>query len=210
MMKWVFTILVGISIISGILTGNLEQVSNAAIDAGGQAVKMTLELMGMMCLWSGVMKVAQKSGLTRKLAGCFSPLFRVLFPKLEAKSEAAQAISLNLTANLMGLGNAVTPLGIAAMRSLEERGNTPGSATQEMVMLTVLNTASMQLLPTTIAALRLAGGSAHPLEILPAVWLSSLCSVCAGVLMVKALAPRAASAKHIPKQRVRERGVTAG
>lgn len=135
------------------------------------------------------MQVAERSGLTDLLARAARPLIRFLLPGLPADSQAIAPITLNLTANLLGLGNAATPLGLAAISRLEAEQGFPRCATPEMTTFVVLNTASLQLIPTTNALLRLQAGSAAPMEILPAVWISSLVSVACGVLMARLLCP---------------------
>ncbi len=186
-MSWLFAGLLGLSFLFGLLNGRMDAVSTAAVSDCAGAVTLTIQLAGVMCLWSGLMRIAQASGLTDKLSRLFGPLIRFLFRGLPAQSPAAKAIVMNLTANLLGLGNAATPLGIAAMKELEQIAPEKGTASDHMAMLVVLNTASLQLIPTTTAALRLANGSAAPIEILPAVWLASGVSICAGVFMAKIL-----------------------
>ena len=187
MMSFVFLGMIFLSVVFGFLTGRIGEVSNAALDGGMQAVTLCLKLIGAMCLWSGAMKVAEHSGLTKRLAKALSPLLRLLFKGVRPGSKAAQAISMNMIANLLGLGNAATPLGIAAMRELSKDSPEPAIASNDMVTFVVLNTASIQLIPTTIATLRLAHGSAAPMEIMPAVWLCSLLSVTVGIVMAKIL-----------------------
>lgn len=133
------------------------------------------------------MKIAVKSGLTEKLSRLMAPVIGLLFRGLDYRSPAAQAITLNLTANLLGLGNAATPLGINAMTELQKLNHQPETASDHMVLFVVLNTASLQLVPTTTALLRSKAGSAMPLDILPAVLCASAVSVTAGVLMAKLL-----------------------
>lgn len=188
MMSFVFLGMIFLSVAFGFLTGRMGEVSNAALDGGMQAVMLCLKLMGAMCLWSGAMKVAERSGLTKRLAALLSPLLRLLFRGVRPGSKAAQAISMNMIANFLGLGNAATPLGIAAMKELAKDSPETGTASNDMVAFVVLNTASIQLIPTTIATLRLAHGSASPMEIMPAVWLCSLLSVTVGVVTAKVLA----------------------
>ena len=133
------------------------------------------------------MRIADKSGLTDALSRAFRPVNRLLFRELDQDSPAMKAISMNMAANLLGLGNAATPLGLAAMKELEKENRRPGVATKSMVTFVVLNTASLQLLPTTTGFLRLSAGSREPMEILPAVWLASAVSITIGVLMVQVL-----------------------
>ena len=136
------------------------------------------------------MRIAGASDLTGKLSRLFRPVMTLLFRHLPVDSKAAKAIVMNLTANLLGLGNAATPLGISAMKELEKISPRKGIASNEMAMLVVLNTASLQLIPTTTAALRLSNGSTAPMEILPAVWLASSVSILAGILTAKFLSSR--------------------
>ncbi len=186
-MKYLFTVLFSASVICGVIFGKFNDISNSAVSAGKDTVNLFINLLGIMCLWSGLMNVAVKSGLTEKICRMFKPLIKFLFPDVDSNSKAAGAISMNMTASLLGLGNAVTPLGIAAMNELNKLNPNPCRASPSMIMLTVLNTASIQLVPTTIIAIRLSSGSASPSVIIPAVWLSSFVSVCAGIMVVKAM-----------------------
>lgn len=190
MMSYVFLGLVFLSVVFGFLTGRIGDVSNAALDGGMQAVTLCIKLMGAMCLWSGTMKIAERSGLTKKLALWLSPLLKLLFRRIQPGSKAAQAVSMNMIANFLGLGNAATPLGITAMKELAKSSKESGSASNDMVTFVVLNTASIQFIPTTVATLRLAHGSAAPMEILPAVWICSITSVTVGIIMAKLLAKK--------------------
>ena len=185
MMSWLFTGMLVLSLLFGILNGRMEQVSISAVNECSNAVTLAIQLAGVMCLWSGLMRIAEVSDLTGKLSRLFRPVMKLLFWHLPADSKAAKASIMNLTANLLGLGNAATPLGIAAMKELEKISPRKGIASNEMALLVVLNTASLQLIPTTTAALRLAAGSAAPMEILPAVWLASSMSILSGILAAK-------------------------
>ena len=186
-MKWIFAIMILLSVVFGAFSNRMDAVSNAALEECGRAVELTLSLVGAMCMWGGVMEIAERSRLTEKLAALLSPLIRRLFRGLDATGAAARAICLNITANLLGLGNAATPLGLSAMREL--RLQDPGSpqASDNMILFVVLNTASIQLVPTTTAMLRLNAGSAAPMEIMPAVWVTSALSLTVSLLVAKAL-----------------------
>ena len=127
------------------------------------------------------MKIADSAGLTRTLGKILSPVLRLLFPKINPRGAGGKAISMNIAANLMGLGNAATPLGLAAMKELEKQAPKKGVATNAMVTFVVLNTASLQLIPTTIAVLRTGTGSKNPFEIMPAIWITSLISLVAAL-----------------------------
>ena len=190
MMSWLFTGMLVLSFLFGILNGRMEQVSISAVNDCSNAVTLVIQLTGVMCLWSGLICIAEASDLTGKLSRLFRPVMTLLFRHLPVDSKAAKAIVMNLTANLLGLGNAATPLGISAMKELEKISPRKGIASNEMAMLVVLNTASLQLIPTTTAALRLSNGSTAPMEILPAVWLASSVSILAGILTTKFLSSR--------------------
>ena len=190
MMKWIFSGLILTSVVFGIFQGRMDAVTGAAISDCGKAVELTITLAGSMCMWSGLMKIAEQSRLTEKISRLFSPAIRLLFSNMHYKSAAAGAITLNITANLLGLGNAATPLGIAAMREMQKTGPHTGVASNNMVMFVVLNTASLQLLPTTTALLRANTGAAVPLDIMPATWAASAVSLLVAILVAKLLAGR--------------------
>ena len=184
-MAIVWTLLVTVSLVYGAASGTLPEVTAAAMEGASAAVELTLSMAGALCLWSGVMTVLERGGLTAGLARLFRPLLRRILPRASRDTDTLAAVSANVSANLLGLGNAATPLGIrAAQRMAEGCG---GTASDELCRLVVLNTASIQLLPTTVAALRSACGCASPLDILPAVWLSSLLSVSAGLLAARGM-----------------------
>lgn len=187
-MAWIWSGMVVLSLAFGLLTGNLEAVTAAALDGAGSAVQLGLSMAGMLCLWSGVMEIMNACGLSAGLARAFRPLLRRLLPNACRDGETLAAVSANVSANLLGLGNAATPLGVQAARRMA-RG-CRGTASDELCMLVVLNTASIQLLPATIGSLRAAMGSAAPFDILPAVWLSSVLSVAAGLSAARLLSLR--------------------
>ena len=182
-MAWVWTGMVALSLVFGVCTGRLDAVSNAALAGAGSAIELSLSMAGALCLWSGVMEVMNVCGLSAGLARLFRPLLRRLLPDASRDSETLAAISANVSANLLGLGNAATPLGIRAARRMAV--GCGGTASDELCLLVVLNTASIQLLPATVASLRAALGCETPFDILPAVWLASVLSVSAGLLTAR-------------------------
>lgn len=185
-MAWVWSGMVVLSLLFGIITGNLEQVANAALEGANSAIELSVSMAGILCLWSGVMEILNVCGLSAGLARLFRPLLRRLMPNAARDEETLAAISANVSANLLGLGNAATPLGIEAARKMGRRS--PGTASDAMCMLVVCNTASIQLIPTTVATVRSAAGCAAPFDILPAVWLASALSVGVGILACKVFA----------------------
>ncbi len=184
MMKWVMTVIIALSLVFAVCTGRTAELSSAFLAECGNAVTLAITLTGIIALWSGLMRVAQSSGLTGKLAKLSAPLLSKLFPGLRKDGTVMEYITLNITANILGLGNASTPFGIAAMRGIEreERSSHPEYASDSMITLAVMNTASLQLIPTTAAAMRLAHGSAAPMEILPCVWIASVSALSAALM----------------------------
>ena len=185
MMKWVFTGLIFLSVIFGILTGRVREVSSAAMKESSNAINLIISLMGSICLWSGIMKIAEDSKLTDKISNLLYPITKFIFKGLKKDSKALKTISMNMTANLMGLGNAATPLGIKAMKELEDEEKSSSTATKNMITFVVLNTASIQLVPTTIAFIRQKYNAVSPLDILPAILITSMVSVISGLLVIK-------------------------
>ena len=185
-MAWVWTIMVVLSLGFGLATGNLDAVAEAAISGAESAVDLSLSMAGILCLWSGVMEIMNVCGISNQLSMAFRPILRRLLPNASRDTETLAAISANVSANLLGLGNAATPLGIRAARRMAL--GCGGVASDELCLLVVLNTASIQLLPTTVASVRSAAGASAPFDILPAVWLASVLSVSAGLLAARLFA----------------------
>ena len=179
MLNGILTALLVFSVVTAAFTGRMEALSAAALSGCGEAVSLVIALTGMLCLWSGLMEIARRCRLTEALAW--------LFPTVPQGSPAMQAICMNLSANLLGLGNAATPLGLAAMRELQKLNPHKDSASNAMVTFVAMNTASLQLIPTTCAVLRQQAGSAAPMEILPAVWLTGLSSLAVVLLLDRLL-----------------------
>ncbi len=177
-MSWIFTIFLGMSLLAALLTGNGGALA-AAVPQGAQAgITLSIAIGGSLCLWSGVGKVMEKAGLTGKLSRLLMPLIGRIFPSARTDPEFASSISANICANFLGLGNAATPMGIQAAKSLAKERNYAGG---ELCRLIVLNTASIQLIPATVAAVRANLGAKSPFDILPAVWITSLCSAGLGL-----------------------------
>lgn len=174
------------SLVFGIVNGRMDAVSAAALEGAQSAVTLCVSMAGMLCLWSGVMEVMRRCGLTERMAGAFRPLLCRLLPNACRDAETLAAISANVSANMLGLGNAATPPGIQAACRMAR--NCGGTASDELCLLVVLNTASIQLIPATVAAVRAAAGAKAPFDILPAVWLASVVSVTVGLLSAKLLA----------------------
>ena len=184
-MSLIWTVMVGAAILCGLATGSGPAVAKGALDGAAAGVELGLSMMGVLCLWMGVMEVMERSGIARGLSRLLRPAIKRLYQDFSRDGKVMDAVSANLSANLLGLGNAATPLGLEAARLMAEKE--PGVASDSLCMLVVCNTASIQLLPTTVAAVRQGAGCATPFDILPAVWLASALSVAAGLLAAKAL-----------------------
>ena len=180
-MSWIFTGMLFGSVLFAALSGHCGALSAAAVEGAQAGVTLALSITGAVCLWSGVGKLMEKIGVTASLSRLLSPVLGRIFPSTKKDARLAGSLSANVCANFLGLGNAATPMGIAAVRRLKDPEE-PTLATDEMCRLIVLNTASIQFLPTNVAAVRSALGCASPFDILPAVWVSSLLSASLGVL----------------------------
>ena len=185
-MAWIWTGMAVLSILCGLATGRGDLVAAAAVEGAQAAVELCVSIAGMLCLWTGVMEIMRRSGLAEGLSRLLRPVLSALFPQVSGDRGVMDSISANVSANLLGLGNAATPLGIEAVRRMERKS--PGTASDAMCMLVVCNTASIQLIPTTVASVRAAAGSSAPFDILPAVWLSSALSVGVGISACKLFA----------------------
>ena len=184
-MTWVWCGMVLLSLVFGAASGRLDAVAAAALEGAQAAIQLSISMVGVLCLWSGVMEVMNVCGLSAGLARAFRPILRRLLPDACRDTETLAAVSANVSANLLGLGNAATPLGIrAACRMARGCG---GVASDELCLLVVLNTASIQLIPATVASVRSAAGCRTPFDILPAVWLASVLSVAAGLTAARLL-----------------------
>ena len=181
MMNAVWAGMMLLSIAFGGVSGRIDAVSEAMFDGASQAVELCLTLLGMLCLWSGLMRVAEGAGITAVLGRLLSPVLRLIFPGLDPRSPAAQAMSMNVAANMLGLGNAATPLGLRAMKELQKLNPSQDTASDFMLIFVVLNSVSVQLIPTGTALLRENYGSNDPMGIMTAVWISSVVSAAVGV-----------------------------
>lgn len=179
-MSWIFTGLLALSIVCAIYLGNGNALSAAVVSGAQGGITLALSIAGALCLWTGVGKLMERIGVTAMLARLLRPLLHRLFPSTRNDLALASSLSANICANFLGLGNAATPMGIQAARRMV-RPSSPGVATNELCRLIVLNTASIQLIPSNVAAIRASLGCATPFDILPAVWLTSLLSAGVGV-----------------------------
>ena len=180
-MSWIFCFLVLISIGGALFTGSGPALAASIMEGAQAGITLAVSLSGAMCLWSGVGKLMEHAGLTAALSRLIAPLLHRIFPSSRKDTVLAGQLSGNICANFLGLGNAATPMGIQAVKTMSQYAK-HGCASDEMCRLIVLNTASIQLIPATVAAARSALGCTSPFDILPAVWVTSLCSAGLGVL----------------------------
>jgi len=184
MLNYVWAAMLLAGFIIGTINGRLDEVTQAAFSSAAGAVELSLGLLGILCLWSGLMNIVKRSGLMNMTARASKPLLKIFFPQTAKNSNALSAIVMNIAANFLGLGNAATPLGIKAMKEMQKINPHPDTATDDMCMFMVLNTAAIQLIPTTIIALRSKYGSAAPSDITVCVWFASVFSTIVGVFLV--------------------------
>jgi spore maturation protein A len=186
-MNLVFVLLLVAAAVAGAIKGDIKAVGQGAFDGAAQGVTLALGLIGVMALWLGLLKIAEKSGLVEKLARAVRPLFRPLFPDVPDGHPAISAMLLNIAANMLGLGNAATPFGIKAMEELEKLNPQPGTATNAQALFLAINTASIQLVPTTVIALRVSSHSSDPAEILLPTLGATFCALCVAIVSAKLL-----------------------
>lgn len=182
-MSVIWAAMVAVAVICALATGRMDAVAAGALEGAAAAVELCLSMMGVMCLWMGVMEIMRRAGLSEKLARLLRPVLRRLYPDFAEDKAVMDNIAANVSANLLGLGNAATPLGMEAARLMSK--HSPKVASNSLCMLVVCNTASIQLIPTTVASIRAAAGCATPFDILPAVWFASAISLTVGITAAK-------------------------
>lgn len=187
MLNVLWPIFIIISIIYAILSGNIENVNKSIFDSVDNAVKFSINLLGMTCLWSGLMEIAVNTNIIRFLNKVLKPIMKKLFPDLEPENKVSKDITMNIIANILGLGNAATPLGLKAIEELQKENNHKETLSDNMIMLILLNTASLQIIPTTVLSLRNSLQSDNPTEIIFPVWVATICAALAGITITKIL-----------------------
>lgn len=183
-----FAVIVAVSFIFALFTGNIPALSGAILDGAAKAVTLSYSLLGIMCLWGGIMSLLSASGIISQLSRLLRPLLVHVFPHAFRTGVAEDEIVASISANLFGLGNAATPLAISAMKRMQSENGTD-TATDDMVMLSVLGTASFNLFPSTLIALRRAAGSADPYSVIVPIWITSALGCVVSVILCRALAP---------------------
>lgn len=187
MMNYIWAGMIVFSFVCACFSGNMQNLSDAVLVGASNAIEICVSLLGMLCLWGGVMNVAQKSGFTDIISRMLSPVFKLIFKDVKKNSDVSQAVSMNVTANLLGLGNAATPLGIEAIKRMQKYNQNSMTATDDMATFVVMNSAAMRIIPTTVAALRSKFNSSSPMEIMPATWICTFLSLTVGIVVSKIL-----------------------
>ena len=187
MLNIVWPIFIIISIIYAFFVGRIEQVNTSIFESAESTVNLTLTFFGTLCLWNGIMEIASNTTLMEKLTRFLSPLMRILFPEIKKQDKEYKEISMNMVANILGLGNAATPLGLRAMETMQEKNVNKDKLTNSMAMLIVINTASLQVIPTTVIAIRTSLNSSNPTSIIVPVWIATIVTFITVVVISKIL-----------------------
>lgn len=183
MINYIFAIFIIVGVIYSFLIGKVEIINNSLLSSGSTAIDMILKMLPLLCLWLGVMKIADKSGLLKKIAIIFSKILHPLFPELKKDGIAISYIASNIVMNMLGLGNAATPFGLKAFEELQKDNPKKDTATRSMITFLVMNTASVTLLPTTVISFRALNHSANPTEIVGACIIVTILSCTFGLLI---------------------------
>lgn len=190
MLNIIWPVFIIISVVFALITGNIDEVNSAIFNSGSDAVSVTITFLGTMCLWSGLMRIVQETTMINKINELLKPLMKILFPKMKKDDKAYNEITMNISANILGLGNAATPLGLKAMETLQEENTNKDTLSNDMAMFIIVNTASIQLIPTTIIAIRASMGSQNPAEIIISVWIATIIADIVGIIITKIMLNR--------------------
>lgn len=187
MLNIIWPIFIIISYLYAIFVGNVSNINNSIFESCKSAVDLSITFLGTMCLWTGIMNIAKKTTLMSKLAKALKPIMKILFPDISVEEEAYGEISMNMVANILGLGNAATPLGLKAMKTMQKKNPKKDTLTNSMAMFIIINTASIQIIPTTVIAIRTSLGSSNPTAIILPVWIATMGAAVVGVTTAKLL-----------------------
>lgn len=174
MLNIVWPIFIIISFSFAIFSGNLDKLNSSIFESTSDAINLSLSLLGTICLWNGIMQIASNTSIIEKLTRFLKPIIKFLFPELKNNLKIQKEISMNIIANILGLGNAATPLGLKAMNSMQKENKKKDTLTDSMMMFIVINTASIQIIPTTVIAIRNSLGSENPTAIVFPVWIATI------------------------------------
>ena len=190
MLNTIWPIFIIISYIYAIFSGNIEAINNSIFESASSAVELSITFFGTICLWNGIMQIAMKTSLIDKLSKLLYPFMRFIFPEVKKTDKSYDEITLNITANILGLGNAATPIGLKAMKTLQKENPNKNTLTNSMAFFILINTASLQIIPTTVIAIRSSLGSANPTKIILAVWFSTILAAFSAIISGKILSKR--------------------
>ena len=185
MLNIIWPIFIIISYLYAIFNGNVDKINNAVFEYTEVGVNLVITLLGTMCLWNGLMEIASNTKLINTINRLLKPIVNFLFPNCKGNKEIHNDISMNIIANILGLGNAATPLGLKAMNKMQKLNKNKERLTDDMATLIILNTASIQIIPTTVIGIRMSLGSTSPTKIIFAVWFSTICAAIVGILVTK-------------------------
>ena len=187
MLNIIWPIFIIISFSFAIFSGNINKLNESIFSSTSEAVNLCISLLGTICLWNGIMQIAINTSVIDKLTKFFKPVIRFLFPDIKENSKADKEISMNIVANVLGLGNAATPLGLKAMKTMQKDNKDKKTLSNSMITFIVINTASIQIIPTTVIAIRNSFGSKNPTAIVFPVWIATICAAIAGIMATKIL-----------------------
>lgn len=187
MLNILWPIFIILSFIYAVFSGKIDSLNTGIFNSLAEAVELSITFLGTICLWNGIMEIAKNTSLINKLNNLLKPVINFLFPELKNKEKAKQEISMNMIANILGLGNAATPLGIKAMKTMQKENKNKDVLTNSMMMFIVINTASIQLIPSNVIAIRTSLNSQNPSLIIIPVWIATIIAASVGILVTKIL-----------------------
>lgn len=187
MLNIIWPIFIIISFVYAIINGRVAEVNESIFTSTQQAIELTISLLGTICLWNGIMQIASQTKIMKHLSKILNPILKILFPDVKKNQKAYKEITMNIIANIMGLGNAATPLGLKAMKSMQEDNIEKNKLSNSMAMFIVLNTASVQLIPTTVIAIRSSLGSNNPTAMIVPVWIATIAAALTAIISSKLL-----------------------
>ena len=190
MLNVIWPVFIIVSIVYAFLVGRVEEVNSAIFESAESTVNLMLTFFGTLCLWNGIMEIASATSLIEKLTRFLSPVMRFLFPEIKRQDKEYKEISMNMVANILGLGNAATPLGLKAMETMQEKNPNKEKLSNSMATLIVINTASLQVIPTTVIAVRTSLDSANPTSIIVPVWIATIAAFITVVILSKILSKK--------------------
>lgn len=190
MLNIIWPIFIIVSFIYAILNGRVAEVNNSIFESTKLAVELSISLLGTICLWNGIMQIATKTSIVKHLSKLLNPIIKRLFPDINKEEKVHEEITMNMIANIMGLGNAATPLGLKAMKSMQKKNKDKNRLSNSMAMFILINTASIQLIPTTVIAIRSSLGSNNPTAMIIPVWIATICAAVAAIVSAKILMKR--------------------